>query len=1105
MNIRFVNHLLFLLLIILYACGDLFESSDKTSLFTKLDKRTTHIDFINEVADSEDFNIFTYRNFYNGGGVSIGDINNDSLPEIYFTSNMGKNKLYLNKGNFVFEDITEKAGVAGNGFWCTGATMADVNADGLLDIYVCYSRGEDSLNRKNELFINQGDLTFVEAAYEYGLENKGFSVHASFFDYDLDGDLDCYLLNNSFDMIDNEEQFTIRREKRDFEGGDRLMRNDNGFFVDVSQEAGIYGGANGYGLGVSVSDINNDNWPDIYISNDFWERDYLYINNQDGTFDEDIFSRMSIISGSSMGADIADLNNDGFFDIYTTEMLPEDNMRIKYMTRFDDTNIEELNVPSDYHYQLMQNCLHYNFGNGHFQELSFMAGVASTDWSWGALIFDIQNDGWKDIMVYNGMYRDITSMDFADFLSDKKRVRDLVLQKGNLEVNDLLELLKSTKISNYAFVNQKNRLFDNLTDSLGLNEPTFSNGAAYGDLDNDGDQDMVVNNLNMPSFVYRNNTSERSLNNFLKVRFQGRGSNPFGVGSKVTIFHEGNTQVLQNILSRGFQSSVEPTLLFGLGQIDQIDSLSIVWPDLKTQVLYNVDANTTIGLKYTDSHQSELNSRKVNSRKIFKSADNLIEDDAYHRENSFDDFQHETLLIRKISTEGPNLLTGDLNNDGLEDFISLGAFDDQDKIFFQQENGKFKRENQADIAKDSIFESTCGVLFDPDKDNDLDILIGNGGNELKRGKDYYQLRFYQNDGNGNFQKMDGFSPNVAGNFSVILAEDYDLDGDEDLFIGGRIVPGNYGLIPKSFLFRNDDLFWVDVSPITLGGAGMVTDAAWSDVDGDNLKDLLIVGDWMPVKIYKNNGTSINEAFVLKDSEGWWNTVEVADLNKDGRDDFILGNWGLNSKFTASRERPLSMYVNDFDNNGKSEMVVSWYPPKEEIAFPFASKKDMVSQIPSVEKVAPKYENYAQLTYEELFPAAVRANAVKYICTTLSSSILWNHGKYQFNLQSLPLESQTAPVFTISTFDYDSDGILDIWLGGNFYGLKQEVGRLNSNKGVLLHGENSQEFDFVKNNEYDLYVSGEIRDSKIIESAGKKILFIARNNNTILAYEILEAK
>lgn len=1090
-----------LFITVLQSCNNSDKSRPyhrENALFTSLPATETGIAFVNEVKDRKDFNIFSYRNYYNGGGVAIGDINNDGLADIYLTGNMSGSKLYLNKGNWKFEDITDKSGAAGKKGWTTGVSMADVNGDGLLDLYVCNSGDVQGDNRENELFINNGNLTFTERAAEYGLNDKGLTTHASFFDYDRDGDLDCYILNNSFKAVNKVEEYKIKREERDSIGGHKLMRNDGGHFTDVSAQAGIFGSSIGYGLGVSVSDLNGDMLPDIYVSNDFWERDYLYVNRGDGTFSEEITERTSIISTSSMGADVADLNNDGYADIFTTDMLPADNMRIKTMARFEETNIKELRVRSSYHYQIMQNCLQYNDGHGNFQEMAALAGTMATDWSWASLMFDMDNDGWKDIFVSNGMYHDITSMDFVDFISDRENIKKYVQEKGKFDYEDLVAQMPTTKISNYAFINQRDKTFKNLSDSLGLAEPSFSNGSAYGDLDNDGDLDLVVNNISMPCFVYRNNTEKMLANNYLKIKFKGEKQNPFGVGAEVILYSNGTLQAMQNFPTRGFESSVQPDVVFGLGKTNTIDSLKIIWPDLRMQTLKNVTPNQTIVVNQTSATgHFKPTIKKIKS--IFRDATaETLKGNHAHRENKFNDFDQERLLTRKISSESPKIIQGDLNGDKLEDFMLLGAFGDPDKIFVQQRNGQFIASVQPALRADSIFESTCGVMIDFDKDGDTDVILGSGGNEFGKLHSSYGLRCYENDGAGKLKKVASKLPSIVGNFSVVLAEDFDHDGDDDLFFGGRVIPGNYGLIPRSFLFRNDGTTWTNITPKSMEVAGMVTGAVWTDFDGDAHKDLVVVGDWMPVKIFKNTGKDLMEARGLPNTEGWWTAIANVDLNNDGKEDLVLGNWGLNSKFTASVEKPLTMFVKDFDQNGKSEFVINWYPPLETKAFPFASKADMTSQMPALKKKSLKYADYAQKTYEDLLTPEQRHGALEYKASHLESAVIFNEGNFNFRMQSLPLEAQVSPVYAILADDLNGDKNPDLMLLGNLYGLKPEVGRMDANNGVILTGNGKGDFIYITPEESGINIKGEVRDVKKLHVPGKStMILIGRNNTTAI--------
>jgi hypothetical protein len=1087
------------------------------ALFTLLPSRRTGIDFVNVVEEGRETNILTFRNFYNGGGVAIGDINGDGLEDVFFTSNLKSNRLYLNKGDWKFEDITERAGVGGTGGWSTGATFTDVNHDGRLDLYVCNSSHTEGDNCANELYINKGDLTFTEAAEEWGLRSTAYSMHGSFFDYDLDGDLDCFLLNNNLSVPKPLEFYQKSRNDVNPDGGDRLFRNDGDHFTDVTLESGIYTSDVGFGLGVSVSDLNGDLWPDIYVSNDFWERDYLYINQGDGTFRDELDKRMGSTSLNSMGTDIADLNNDGAIDLVTTDMLPGDNYRNKYMTVFDPYFPAGSKYRTGYHYQLLQNSLQINDGRAKFQEVAFLSGVAASDWSWGALIFDFNNDGWKDLFISNAIFHDVTSLDFSEFLSDRKNIDRIIQRSGKFDWQDFSTMLASNPLANYAFVNGLGEadgaaggeipVFTNRAAELGLGDPGFSNGAAYGDLDNDGDLDLVINNFNDEAFVYRNNSTKH----WLKIRLEGTGMNRSGIGARIRVRHDGMEQYLQYYPTRSFESSVGHGLVFGLGESERVEELEVIWPDHARQLLADLPADREIVLRQEDA-MDHFQITEPEEEPAYREVQ-LLDGDTRHVENPFIDFQYEILLPRMLSTDGPVIIRGDVNGDGREDFLLGGAIDDPDKLFIQDRDGWHSASGswQGLASEDSRFETTCGAIFDADGDGDQDILLGAGGNELMRGREAFVLRFYENAGAGDFFRNEDKLPPAIGDFSCIRPEDFDGDGDLDLFIGARVVPGNYGLIPRSYLLQNDGKgHWTDLTRKELGTAGMVTDALWSDVDGDGDRDLLVACDWMNVKVFKNVGGSINYNAYLSAQvpPGWWTTLVAADLDGDGDEDYVAGNWGLNSKFRASPDRPLTMFVKDFDNNGKSDFIINWYPPTDTCDYPFATKEDMIHQIPSLEMTNPTYDAYATKPYEVLVSEEQRQGAIAYRTTDMATSVIWNLGD-SLVTEPLPLEAQVSPVFAIVAEDLDGDGYRDLWLGGNFYGLKPEVGYNNASRGVFLKGKppegnplkgNTGSFISVPPAVSGIEVSGEVRDACVFEGpAGKRIL-VARNNGEAVMFE-----
>ena len=1069
----------------------------KATHFQLLDANTTGIHFVNQVVDRNDINILTYRNYYNGGGVAIGDINNDGLSDIYLTANLGPNKLYLNKGDFKFEDITDAASVSGTRSWSTGVTMADINADGFLDIYVSNSGDIDGSNKQNELFINNGDLTFTESAATYQLDNNGYSTQAAFFDYDQDGDLDCYLLNTSFKDPAKIELYKSMRDTPDELTGDKLYRNDEGKFSDVTLQAGIYSSQIGFGLGTCIGDVNNDLLPDIYVSNDFWERDYLYINRGDGTFSEELHKRVNFCSISSMGGDIADINNDGYPEIISTDMLAADNYRLKAMTQFDAYHIEDMKYRANYHYQIGQNCLHLNDGNGNFQEVAMMSGVSATDWSWGALFFDFENDGLKDLFISNGLQKDLMSMDFRDFMNESGLYRKMA-KKEEINFKEVISKMPSSPLKNYAFSNQGNLSFKNKATDLGLDKISFSNGSAYGDLDNDGDMDLVVNNVNMHTFVYKNE-AESTGNNFLKVKFKGPKNNPFGIGAKVTIKTQGTTQVLENQNTRGFQSSTAPELIFGLGE-ESVKDLAVVWSDLKKQTIINLGEQNQITLDYANANMTASAVGKSDKLAQFKDVSTeLLIGNSKHQENEYNDFDHEILLLTKLSEEGPRILKSDVNGDDLEDFLLLGARDDPDKLFIQSSDGKFENITTSAFVQTKNIESSCGAFIDYDKDGDQDLILGAGGNEYQLGKDNFGLRYFENDGSGKFKIGDAKLPPIVTHAGSIESADIDGDGDVDLFIGSRCVPGNYGVKPRSYLLRNDGGTWTDISTPELQGVGMVTDASFADTDNDGDIDLIAVGDWMAVSIFENDNGSFDKQIKLPDSNGWWNRIEATDLDGDGDIDFVLANRGTNSKLTASPSKPMRMYVNDFDQNGKTEFIINWYPPNENKAYPFPTKPEITQQLPALKKQILKYEDYAIQTYDSMFSEKLRNRSETYELNNIKNSILWNNdGKLE--LRSLPQEAQVSPVYGIIADDLDDDGIKDIWLGGNLYGIKPQIGRHDASRGVYLKGSVDKSYKYQAPSNTGIYVEGEVRDAQTINTPNGKVILVGRNNDKLKLFK-----
>ncbi len=1074
------------------------------SRFSLLEEEDTGIAFVNQVEYTEEYNTYTYRNFYNGAGVGLGDLNNDGLVDIYFCGNIVDNRLYINQGDFHFQDVTEQAGVACPDVWSTGVSMADVNGDGWLDIYVCKSGDPEAPNRNNELFINNGDLTFTERAEEYGIADLGLSTHAAFFDYDRDGDLDCYLLNNSFQSVTAFDLLPGQREIRDTLGGNKLYRNEGDHFRDVSAEAGIYGSKIGFGLGVSVADLNRDGWMDLYVSNDFFERDYLYINKQDGTFSELLEEQLGEISLGAMGADVADINNDGHPEIFVTEMTAQDNARLKTKVLFESWDDYLNKVNKGYHHQFARNVLQLNNGNGTFSEIGRFSGVDATDWSWGALIMDLDNDGWKDLFVANGIFKDLLDRDYLDLYSDPTIMRRMI-RKEKSAIMNLIDSIPSERISNYAFHNNGDLTFTNSTEKWGLGSPSFSNGAAYGDLDNDGDLDLVINNVNMPSFVYRNESSKDQGANYLTLRLIGSGDNTAAIGTAVTLWLQGKKQYQELVPMRGFKSSMDPRLHFGLGETLIIDSLQVRWPTGECSMLKSVEANRLLELKQQDADIKCSRIRDETGPSLFTKVQSPKGLDYSHRETSFNDFQRDPLLFHMISGEGPHAAVSDVNGDGLEDIYVCGAKDTPGGLFVQQAAGHFIRTNESLFREDQKSEDSDCVFFDADRDGDQDLYVASGGNQFPSSSSLLSDRLYLNDGSGIFSKSDQILP--AGKYessSCVRAADYDGDGDTDLFVGIRLKPFLYGIPVNGYLLDNDGQGRFRNLTQTLApgltNLGMITNMTWTDVDGDQDEDLVIVGDWMPVKIFINEGgnfTDQSEAYGLADTEGWWHVVIARDLNGDGHVDLALGNHGLNSRFRVEADRPLRMYVNDFDLNGSVEHVICSY--NGNTSYPVAMKDVLVGQIPALEKKYRYFRDYSDQTIMDLFSEEVIQRSVILQARTLESCVLINSGSGSFQRQALPAEAQFSPIFAIAAEDFNQDGHVDLLMGGNLHRAKPETGVYKASYGLLLTGRADGSWGVEPAERSGIQISGEIRDLKKMTVNNRQAIVVGRNNDILKLY------
>ena len=1109
--------LVILIILFFFSCQNK-RKKDEQPLFISLDAKSIGIDFENTLIYTEDFNVYLYRSFYNGAGTGLADFNNDGFLDLFFSGNMVDNALYLGDGKFHFTDVTKVSGVGSPNSWSTGVSIIDINQDGWMDIYVCKSGKPDDLNRRNELFINigvdeNGIPIFKESAAEYGIDNLGFSIHAVFFDYDRDGDLDMYLSNNSINptelIMDARKGM---REKKDEGGGAKLYKNNENFFTDVSDDAGIYSSGIGFGLGIAVADVNRDGWPDIYVANDFFEKDYLYLNNQDGTFTESIDLVISELSLGSMGVDIADMNNDGYPEIFVTEMLPEDESRLKTKTVFDTWDTYSLKVKNGYHRQFPRNTFQFNNGeignerNVVFSEISRYAGVAATDWSWGVQMVDFDLDGKKEIFVTNGIAKDLLDQDYIDFYSDPNRISSILNEKGAV-IKELIDNIPSQPVSNFMFKQDHDLKYLDVASKWGVDQPGFSSGAAYGDIDNDGDLDLVVSNINESPYIYQN-TSKNKDNHFVTIALKNVNG-ATAVGAKATLSVKGTHYYQELFPMRGVMSAVDDRLNFGIGADTSVDSLEIVWPDGSRFLEKNVSVDSF--LCYHQGNDNGFQPREETKKGdiLFSEVTDKLQVSHSHVENDFVDFDREKLLYQMISNEGPKAAVADVNGDGKDDFFIGGAKDVSGSLYIQTDKG-FLPTNIELFEKDKSSEDVKVLFFDVDNDNDFDLLVSSGGYEFSNTSFALIDRLYLNDGLGNFSRSSQLLPNGnPSGTSVIINADFDSDGDQDLFFGGRVVQNAYGVPASSRLMQNDGKgVFSDVTETIakdLLNVGMVTDAVWIDFDKDDDLDLIIVGEWMPIRVFENGQGKFKEVTQkvgLGESNGFWNTIQKKDLDGDGWEDLIVGNLGENTFFRASLSKPVQMYINDFDQNGRIEQVITRY--NGEKSYPFSMKKDLTAQMPHLLKKYLKHSNYKEQTIEDIFSPTELETSFKYEVFENKSVILWND-KGRFILEELPMKAQFSPIYGIYAGDLDHDGNIDLVLGGNQYNAKPQTGIYSASFGTVLKSVGNRKFKVMDISESGLYVNGQVRDIKEIIIRGKEHLIVAVNNERLKIYEINNRK